>query len=63
MDKIKKILAVLVVLMFISPSVFATAADPTFEGPIDGGISALIAAGVAYGAKKYRDYKKGKTDK
>ena len=25
--------------------------------PIDGGVSALIAAGIAYGAKKYRDYR------
>ena len=28
--------------------------------PLDGGVSMLIAAGVAYGAKKYRDYKKNK---
>ena len=25
--------------------------------PLDGGVSILIAAGVAYGAKKYRDYR------
>ena len=25
--------------------------------PLDGGVSLLIAAGVAYGAKKYRDYR------
>jgi hypothetical protein len=27
--------------------------------PIDGGASLLAAAGVAYGVKKYRDYRKG----
>lgn len=31
--------------------------DPT-QTPIDGGVSLLIAAGVAYAGKKYRDYKK-----
>lgn len=30
--------------------------------PIDGGASILAAAGVAYGIKKYRDYKKGSED-
>lgn len=25
--------------------------------PLDGGVSLLIAAGAAYGAKKYREYK------
>lgn len=28
--------------------------------PIDGGVSILVAAGVAYGVKKVRDYKKEK---
>ena len=27
--------------------------------PVDGGASLLAAAGVAYGIKKYRDYRKG----
>lgn len=53
-------------------SVSAWASDPAIPGdpygnpkesdvekiPLDGGISLLIAAGAAYGAKKYRDYKK-----
>ncbi len=35
--------------------------DPiTFETPIDGGVSLLIAAGCVYAGKKYRDYKKNK---
>ena len=33
---------------------------PIFEVdiPLDGGVSALLVAGIAYGAKKYRDYRK-----
>jgi len=30
--------------------------------PLDGGVSALIVAGVAYGVKKYRDYRKSKDE-
>lgn len=36
--------------------------DDTAEIPLDGGVSLLIAAGVAYGAKKIRDYRKNKTE-
>ncbi len=32
--------------------------DP--DVPIDGGIALLIGAGVAYGARKFRDVRKGK---
>ena len=32
---------------------------PQNRVPIDGGASLLAAAGVAYGVKKYRDYRKG----
>ena len=32
--------------------------DPDTEVPIDGGVSLLIAAGVAYGAKKAYDKRK-----
>ena len=31
--------------------------DPE-DTPIDGGLSILLAAGAAYGVKKYRDHKK-----
>lgn len=31
--------------------------DPN-DAPIDGGLSLLVAAGAAYGVKKYRDGKK-----
>jgi hypothetical protein len=32
--------------------------DPDDSVPIDGGLSLLVAAGVAYGAKRYRNRKK-----
>ena len=31
--------------------------DPN-DAPIDGGLSLLVAAGAAYGVKKYREHKK-----
>ena len=36
--------------------------DWPIQIPIDGGVSALIFAGVAYGVKKYRDYRKSKDE-
>lgn len=40
--------------------VLAIAQDPGGgpDAPIDGGLSVLLAAGAAYGVKKYRDHKK-----
>lgn len=35
--------------------------DPN-DVPIDGGLSLLLAAGAAYGVKKYRDSRKKVTD-
>lgn len=35
---------------------------PQIPIPIDGGVSVLIAAGVGYGVKKYRDYRLSKKD-
>ena len=32
--------------------------DPPVDTPIDGGLSLLLAAGAAYGVKKYREHKK-----
>lgn len=39
---------------------FAMAQDPGGgpDAPIDGGLSLLVAAGVGYGVKKYRDSRK-----
>ena len=36
--------------------------DPE-DTPIDGGLSLLLAAGVGYGVKKYRDSKKKQEEK
>lgn len=35
--------------------------DPE-DTPIDGGLSLLVAAGAAYGVKKFREVRKGKGD-
>lgn len=57
----KKNLACLILtLIVILLPVLAVAQDPGGgpDVPIDGGLSVLLAAGTAYGVKKYRDYKK-----
>lgn len=36
--------------------------DPFIQCPIDGGVTALLAAGVIYGIKKYKDGKKGEIE-
>lgn len=43
---------------------FAMAQDPGGgpDAPIDGGLSLLLAAGAAYGVKKYRDNRKPKQE-
>ncbi|MBB6459680.1 PID-CTERM protein-sorting domain-containing protein [Flammeovirga kamogawensis] len=53
-----KFLLSLVTLLFISILfVHAQPPPPPGEGvPIDGGATLLIASGVAYGIKKFRDY-------
>lgn len=70
--KTKKILLAIVLCLFTCGMVWADGdpegvpSDPTTEPdenavtsiPLDGGVSLLIAAGVAYGAKKYREHKK-----
>lgn len=66
MSKLKKILVVFVACMGISTVAFSDSNNP-FEKddviiPLDGGVSILIAAGVAYGAKKYRDFRKNKKE-
>lgn len=58
-------------IVFISltvlPGIVQAQADPPDtvitdpDAPIDGGISLLIAAGIGYGVKKARDYKKKQT--
>ena len=51
--------AIMMIAFFMVP-VLAIAQDPGGgpDAPIDGGLSLLIAAGAAYGVKKYRNAKK-----
>ena len=51
--------ALMTIAFFMIPAL-AVAQDPGGgpDVPIDGGLSLLVAAGAAYGVKKYRDGKK-----
>jgi hypothetical protein len=57
--KSREILPVLLALICIALPVITLAQGPPDPNdvPIDGGLSLLIAAGSAYGIKKYRGYK------
>jgi hypothetical protein len=57
--KSREILPVLLALVGIALPVISLAQGPPDPNdvPIDGGLSLLIAAGTAYGIKKYRSYK------
>jgi hypothetical protein len=61
MNKMKKrelYIALLVICCIALPTIaHAQIIDPE-DTPIDGGLSLLLAAGAAYGVKKYRDGKK-----
>ena len=51
----------LIVLLCITvPMITMAQTDPPppEDTPIDGGLTLLLAAGAAYGVKKYRDHKK-----
>lgn len=56
---IKMVSVFLAIFIFTLP-LFIAAQDPGGgpDVPIDGGLSLLLAAGAAYGAKKYRDHRK-----
>lgn len=58
--KSSKILPVLLAMICIALPVITLAQGPPDpeDTPIDGGLSLLLAAGSAYGIKKYRSYKK-----
>ena len=58
-NKFYLLTAVLMIIITAIPF-FAMAQDPGGgpDVPIDGGLTLLIAAGAAYGVKKYRDHKK-----
>lgn len=52
-------ITLLFLMVLIAPSiVFAQGPPDPNDIPIDGGLSLLLAAGAAYGVKKYRDHKK-----
>ena len=63
MSTIKKITKNTVMLMIVMTPVVCSAQGPGFDDdvddvPVDGGVSLLVAAGVGYGAKKWKDMKK-----
>ncbi len=63
-----KVVAVVVSLIAMVPTVMFAQGGPGFGGgvddgggvcvPLDGGLSLLAAAGVGYGIKKYHDFRK-----
>ena len=57
--KIQVLTGLLLIVVTVLPFI-ALAQDPGGgpEAPIDGGLGLLLAAGAAYGVKKYRDGKK-----
>ncbi len=59
-DKLKKYYPVLLMtaILFLPTLLFAQGPPDPNDVPIDGGLSLLLAAGAAYGVKKYRDNKK-----
>lgn len=56
----KKIPAIIILFICITVLSLETYAQPDSpeDTPIDGGLSLLLAAGAAYGVKKYRDARK-----
>ncbi len=58
MKTIYKTLMALSPLFLIAAPAFAQGSPPAT--PIDGGLSLLLAAGGAYGIKKFRDHRRGK---
>ena len=61
------IITLILVLGTVSVSMAQFVGPPTFDpdvldNPIDGGLSLLLGAGAAYGAKKLRDHRNRKQD-
>jgi hypothetical protein len=56
-NKMKKLVTTLCLLTIVVVA-FAQPGNPNNPVPLDGGISLLIAAGAAFGAKKIYDIKK-----
>lgn len=61
--KKKDLYTVLFLLICIALPLLTLAQGPVDpdDVPIDGGVSLLLAAGAAYGVKKYREHKKKST--
>lgn len=60
---ITKIAFLLALLLTVTISAFAQGPgfdDDVDDVPVDGGVSLLVAAGVGYGAKKWKDSRKNK---
>lgn len=47
-----------IIICLVTTVAFAQGPPGPPATPIDGGLSILLAGGIAYGAKKIRDYKK-----
>lgn len=59
MKKFRSFPLVVTILCLLIPSLLLAQGPPDPEDtPIDGGLSVLLAAGAAYGVKKYRDSRK-----
>ena len=60
------LLSMLMIVFCILPSIVhaqgGPGGDPDATVPIDGGLSILAAAGVAYGVKKIKEYRKKKEE-
>ena len=58
-------LIVLMVIFWLVPSIVHAQGDPGGDPdtvPVDGGLTILAAAGVAYSVKKLKDYRKKKNN-
>ncbi len=55
--KITTSIIILLICLCLPMPTFAQGDIPD-DTPIDGGLSLLLAAGAAYGVKKYRDHRK-----
>lgn len=49
---------IMIICMALPMITLAQAPDDPNDVPIDGGLSLLVAAGAAYGVKKYREHRK-----
>lgn len=64
-NKTKAILLVVTIICFACTPSFAQGPgfdDDVDDVPVDGGVSLLVAAGVGYGVKKWKDARKKKSD-